>query len=597
MNKAVRRYRSLPIRSRLALLVAAAVAFAVAAVSVTCWFIVQGKLYDQVDDDLQSSFRTMQADEFDALTKTCPQNPSNTLGGAPRPQTYAQVVRTDGKVCRFSSLMPQVNVTSGDKAVAKNPDPRTAVLRNGKDSDGNSVRVLTTAVVVKDGPFQQGVAADYALVIAVPLKGTESTLNELALILLLVSGVGVMGAGAAGLTVARAGLRPVDKLTEAVEHVARTEDLDVRIPVDDDSDDEVARLSRSFNSMTSALASSRELQQQLIADAGHELRTPLTSLRTNIELLTRSEETGRPIPEADRKALLASVKAQMTELAALIGDLQELSRPDTGQHSAPTQIVAWQDTVESALRRARLRGPELTITADIQPWFVRAEPSALERAVVNILDNAVKFSPEGGTIVVRLVAGELSIRDHGPGIPADELPHVFDRFWRSPAHGHYRARAWACRSWPARSNRRAARCPCPTRRAAALWRRYDCRGRRYPHQRICPRPEVRSGSATAHRTETVGAARFFPVSCFHEPSKGRSASPSAMALRATLGSPRSNTSEKRANGPKGGWPGQTPLRSAGWPLGNGGSALAPRLHAGRAQGRAVDGRCSGVARA
>ncbi|MFC9507498.1 sensor histidine kinase [Streptomyces sp. NPDC057002] len=434
MNKVVRRFRSLPIRSRLALLVAAAVAFAVAAVSVTCWFIVQGKLYDQVDGDLRSSFRTIQADDFDALTKTCPQKPSSTLGGAPRPQTYAQVVRSDGKVCLFSNLMPQVKVTNTDKDVAKNPDPEVAKLRNGTDSDGNSVRVLTTAVVVKNGPFQQGVAADYALVIAVPLKGTESTLNELALILLLVSGVGVFGAGAAGLTVARAGLRPVDKLTEAVEHVARTEDLDIRIPVDDASDDEVARLSRSFNSMTSALASSRELQQQLIADAGHELRTPLTSLRTNIELLTRSEETGRPIPEADRKALLASVKAQMTELAALIGDLQELSRPDTGQHSGRTQIVAWHDTVESALRRARLRGsPELTITADVRPWFVRAEPSSLERAVVNILDNAVKFSPEAGTVEVRLVAGVLSVRDHGPGIPADELPHVFDRFWRSPS--------------------------------------------------------------------------------------------------------------------------------------------------------------------
>nr|WP_202511166.1 HAMP domain-containing sensor histidine kinase [Streptomyces sp. SID5643] len=422
----------MPIRSRLALLVAAAVAFAVTAVSVTCWFIVQKKLYDQVNGDLKSSFRTIEADAFYSLTKECPQKPSNTLSGAPRPQAYAQVVRSDGRVCRFSSLMPQVNVTSGDKDVAKNPDYRTAVLRNGTDSDGNSVRVLTTAVVVKNGPFEQGVAADYALVIAVPLKGTESTLNELALILLLVSGIGVVGAGAAGLTVARAGLRPVDKLTEAVEHVARTEDLNIRIPVEDASEDEIARLSHSFNSMTSALASSRDLQQQLIADAGHELRTPLTSLRTNIELLTRSEETGRPIPEADRKALLASVKAQMTELATLIGDLQELSRPDPNQHSERTQIVAWQDTVESALRRARLRGPELTITADIEPWFVRAEPSALERAVVNILDNAVKFSPEGGLIEVRLAEGVLTVRDHGPGIDADELPYVFDRFWRSP---------------------------------------------------------------------------------------------------------------------------------------------------------------------
>ncbi|MFF8872736.1 sensor histidine kinase [Streptomyces massasporeus] len=428
-----RRFRSLPIRSRLALLVAAAVAFAVAAVSVTCWFIVQGKLYDEIDNDLKSSVGPLRSDEFQELRNTCRQTPSDSLGMGARPKTYGQLVGVDGKVCLFPDSTAQVQVTGDDKAVAKNPDPNQGRIRDGTDDEGNKLRVLTTAVVIKDGRVPLGVAADYSLVIALPLKGTQSTLNELALILLLVSGIGVLGAGAAGLTVARAGLRPVDKLTDAVEHVARTEDLNIRIPVEDDSEDEIARLSRSFNAMTSALASSRDLQQQLIADAGHELRTPLTSLRTNIELLTRSEETGRPIPEADRKALLASVKAQMTELAALIGDLQELSRPDTGQHAGRTQIVAWQDTVESALRRARLRGPELTITADVQPWFVRAEPSALERAMVNILDNAVKFSPEGGTVEVCLIEGVLTVRDHGPGIPADELPHVFDRFWRSPS--------------------------------------------------------------------------------------------------------------------------------------------------------------------
>lgn len=224
----------------------------------------------------------------------------------------------------------------------------------------------------------------------------------------------------------------MDKLTEAVEHIARTEDLSVRIPVEDDAEDEIARLSRSFNSMTSSLADSHELQQQLIADAGHELRTPLTSLRTNIELLTRSEETGRPLPEADRKALLASVKAQMTELASLIGDLQELSRSER-QRGERVQVVSLEDAVESALRRARLRGPELTIDASLEPWYTRAEPAALERAVVNVLDNAVKFSPEGGTVEVRLADGVLTVRDHGPGIPEDELPHVFDRFWRSPS--------------------------------------------------------------------------------------------------------------------------------------------------------------------
>ncbi|WP_189717167.1 sensor histidine kinase [Streptomyces phaeofaciens] len=429
------------------MLVAAAVAFAVAAVSVTCWFIVQGKLYEQVNADLEKMSQPQRYDRVVALLDACPQKVQNDqsdqsgqagFGDLRTQNVYLQLVKADGTPCVSSDSAGTVKVAGADKNVIKNANSSKRIVdrgitRNGTDTDGNAVRVLTVPLVVSQGmgsPPQ--LYPDTALLIAVPLKNTQSTLNDLALILLLVSGIGVLGAGAAGLAVARAGLRPVDKLTEAVEHVARTEDLRIRIPVEEDSEDEIARLSRSFNSMTASLANSRELQQQLIADAGHELRTPLTSLRTNIELLTRSEETGRPIPEADRKALLASVKAQMTELASLIGDLQELSRSE-GQRGERVQVVSLEDTVESALRRARLRGPELTITADVEPWFTRAEPAALERAVVNILDNAVKFSPEGGAIDVRLSGGVLTVRDHGPGIPEDELPHVFDRFWRSPS--------------------------------------------------------------------------------------------------------------------------------------------------------------------
>ncbi|MEU6380999.1 HAMP domain-containing sensor histidine kinase [Streptomyces sp. NPDC046909] len=433
MRKVLRRFQTLPIRARLSLLVAAAVAFAVAAVSVTCWFIVQGKLYDQLDSDLQRSVsggpqEFKQIDQAQQALDNCSKTPQSTSFYR---GDYTQVVTESGKVCVFGQSAGAVKVAEADKTVIEKADRSRVYFRNGTAEDGTAVRVMTRYLSPTQTPTGEA-GPDIGIIVAVPLKGTQNTLNDLALILLLVSGVGVIGAGAAGLAVARAGLRPVDKLTEAVEHVARTEDLSVRIPVEEDAEDEVARLSRSFNSMTSSLANSRELQQQLIADAGHELRTPLTSLRTNIELLTRSEETGRPIPEADRKALLASVKAQMTELAALIGDLQELSRSE-GQRGERVQVVSLEDTVESALRRARLRGPELTINAHLEPWFTRAEPAALERAVVNILDNAVKFSPEGGTIDVRLNDGELTVRDHGPGIPADELPHVFDRFWRSPS--------------------------------------------------------------------------------------------------------------------------------------------------------------------
>ncbi|MGI5138866.1 MULTISPECIES: sensor histidine kinase [unclassified Streptomyces] len=427
----IKRVRSLPLRSRLALLVAAAVAFGVAAVSMSCWFIVQGKLYAQVDSNLRSNSGPVRAGGLASVRAECTTTPSPQDDRGPEVNIYyTQVVSATGQVCVYQNSAGLVKVTDSDTEIAANPTH--GILHNSTDSKGNPVRVLTTPLL-SDGPAGPQLYPGYALLRAYPLKDTDKTLKDLAVILLIVSGLGVVAAGAVGLAVARAGLRPVDKLTEAVEHIARTEDLTTHIPVNKESEDEIARLSRSFNSMTSALASSRELQQQLIADAGHELRTPLTSLRTNIELLTRSEETGRPLPAEDRKALLASVKAQMTELASLIGDLQELSRPEKDQHAGKAQVVEMQDIVESALRRARLRGPELTITATLQPWYVQAEPTALERAVVNILDNAVKFSPEGGTIEVSLLRGALTVRDHGPGIAAEELPHVFDRFWRSPS--------------------------------------------------------------------------------------------------------------------------------------------------------------------
>lgn len=431
MSKVAHWFRTLPIRARLSMLVAAAVAFAVAAVSVTCWFLVQGKLYEQVDNQLRSANFQLKTSQLADLLTACPKKVSESTNMTRPRDYYVQVVQSDGTVCVFPDSAGVVKISDTDKKIASAPDVRVNAYHSSADTTGRDVRVRTIPVVIGFGPSAE-IYPGIALMIGVPLKETQNTLNDLALILLFVSGVGVLGAGAAGLFVARAGLRPVDKLTEAVEHVARTEDLNIRIPVEEDAEDEVARLSRSFNSMTASLANSRELQQQLIADAGHELRTPLTSLRTNIELLTRSEETGRPIPEADRKALLASVKAQMTELAALIGDLQELSRSE-GQRGERVQVVSLEDTVEHALRRARLRGPELTITATLEPWFTRAEPAALERAVVNILDNAVKFSPEGGTIEVALTNGTLTVRDHGPGISEDELPHVFDRFWRSPS--------------------------------------------------------------------------------------------------------------------------------------------------------------------
>ncbi|MDX2732673.1 MULTISPECIES: sensor histidine kinase [Streptomyces] len=399
------------------MLVATAVAVAVAAVALACWLTTRDRLIEQLDSSLRQ-VRPTGAD-VDVLTRACA-DPDEVLF-LPTSYTLQLVLATSTTPCTQPEKSP-IPVQLADRAVAAGV--RRDAVHTTEAKDGTEMRVYTSAV---HGP---GSRPGIAVSVALPMKQVTDPLDQLALVLLSVSGIGVIGAGAAGLWVARTGLRPVDELTEAVEHVARTEDLTLRIPVE--GEDEIARLSRSFNSMTAALASSRDRQAQLIADAGHELRTPLTSLRTNVELLARSEETGRPIPPDDRRALMKSVTAQMTELASLIGDLQELARPDAAQ-PGPLQVVGLHDIASTALERARLRGPELTITADLEPWYVRAEPAALERAVVNVLDNAVKFSPQHGTVAVALHSGELTVVDQGPGIPEEELPHVFERFWRSPS--------------------------------------------------------------------------------------------------------------------------------------------------------------------
>lgn len=415
------RFRSLPLRSRLALLTAVAVAFAVAAVAFASWFLTRAQLENQLETSLRTAH--LNGSYIAQAIADCTPD-SQTAIGPPAP-VYTQVVQPSGERCVAPGSWA-VKVKSSDIAVALG-DHREA-WHDSTAADGHPVRVYTRLARIRlvGGP-EQYVAVSSSR----PLDDVTRPLDRLAFILFAVGGFGVVGAATAGLAVARGGLRPVDRLTDAVEHVARTEDLTIRIPVE--GEDEIARLSAAFNSMTAQLASSRERQQQLIADAGHELRTPLTSLRTNIELLARSEETGRPIPPEDRKALMASVTAQMTELALLIGDLQELSRPDAVPGSGPMQVVALHEVAEQAVRRARLRGPGLSIEADLRPWYVRAEPASLERALVNLLDNAVKFSPPNGSIDVRLLHGEFTVRDRGPGIPPEDLSHVFDRFWRSPS--------------------------------------------------------------------------------------------------------------------------------------------------------------------
>ncbi|MGW0633479.1 sensor histidine kinase [Streptomyces sp. NPDC002758] len=414
-------FRGLTLRLRLGLSAAVAVALAVSAVAIASWLVTRQQLTDQLDSNLQS----VQASPgyVQDLLSLCGRELPDTGQRNDTPTPYVvQVITADGTVC-VAPGNKKVEVDGNDLAVARGV--LRSALHDATSEDGQKMRVSTTH---PDMPPR--LSGEYAVSIAQPLSAVDKPLNSLALFLLGFAGVGVGGAATAGFGISRAGLRPVEHLTDAAEHIAHTQDLTVRIPAD--GNDEIARLSKSFNDMTEALATSRDLQQQLIADAGHELRTPLTSLRANIQLLIRSHTSGRKIPEKAMNDLLHSVESQVGELAALIADLQELSRPDVNPHETSLHVVALHEVARRAMDRVKLRGSELEFTSDLDDWYVLSEPSALERAVVNLLDNAVKFSPHGGTVSLRLGDGHLIVRDQGPGISADELPHVFDRFWRSP---------------------------------------------------------------------------------------------------------------------------------------------------------------------
>lgn len=404
--------RAWRLQDRLAFSIGIAVAAAVALTGVAAYFITMWSLYDQLDQELV---------EVATVTSGWIQQDIEQMGGINGDALKAVnvsvvVLRSDNQTTTVRGEQATLVTGARELMIARIQTGYSA--RSGVATDGQPYRIVAVPLATDTGHH-------YALVLGRPLGPTEGILHSLWLVLIFVGLAGVLLAAGAGWLIARSGVRPVRRLTAAVTHVTETDEL---TPIAIVGSDELAELTRSFNTMLNSLASSRDRQRRLIADAGHELRTPLTSMRTNIELLVADERSGM-LPPGARGEILRDVAAQLGEFTTLVGDLVQLSREDA-VHPNPEPIDL-RDVVGNAISRAQRRGPGIKFDVELHPLFLVGEPDTLERAFTNLLDNAVKFSPPDGTIHVRLKGDRLRISDEGPGIADEDLPHVFDRFYRS----------------------------------------------------------------------------------------------------------------------------------------------------------------------
>ncbi|HEX5308908.1 MAG TPA: HAMP domain-containing sensor histidine kinase [Solirubrobacteraceae bacterium] len=450
-------------RRRITIAAAAAVAVAVLLASALTYLLAAHQLRKQVDEQLRSRSvglrfisRTASNGLSDSEAKHLAEAFKGSNGEALR------TLRRDGNVLLapggtpllapganpFGNLTPHPDQVRGYQQLV---DARSKVLFRSSPNITLPVDAATRKLAASGGrPFYRDANAEgthlrilaeplrtgYALQLAQPLTSVDHLLRRLRIILALLDIGGIALAALLGRLVAGAAVAPVRRLTLAMEHVRRTQDLSERIQPA--SEDEIGRLAGGFNAMLDALQSSIgaldasvHAQRQLVADASHELRTPVTSVRTNIEVLRQ-----QPLmPVADRQRLLDDVVEQTEELTALMNDLIELARGE--QQQGEHEDVRLDLVVREAVERAQRHSPQTPFELSAQPLLLSGAPQRLVRAVNNLIDNAVAYSPAGAPVEIELgseglsASAVLSVRDHGPGIAEQDLPHVFDRFYRS----------------------------------------------------------------------------------------------------------------------------------------------------------------------
>jgi two-component system, OmpR family, sensor histidine kinase MprB len=406
-------------RARLVLATTAAVAVVVVIASLATYLVAYNSLIGSVDASLDNSSRSTMSG-FAPIANACQQT---SVGQC------QQVVLPNGQPFTGSGPIP---VTVAVRAIAISAGSHPPVFFT-TNVNGTPVREIVTALPPQFefdySPTNQSIALTQggALQVTTPLSGVNHELRHLFYALWVVVVAGVVLAILLGFAVGRTLLRPLNSLTDTVEDLAESTDVSQRL--DPGGNDELGRLRQAFNSLLAALDTSRESQRQLVLDASHELRTPLTSLKTNLEVARRMEE----LAPADREVLISDVLTQLDELTTLVGDLAELARGDQPDlETGPFRFDAVvMEAVGAATTHGRPRG--VVFDARVAPTWVRGSSGRVERAVDNLLDNALKWSPDGSVVEVLCANGQLVVRDHGPGVDESDVPYIFDRFYRAPS--------------------------------------------------------------------------------------------------------------------------------------------------------------------
>src|ERR1700761_3761498 len=399
----------LTLKTRFTLVFAGAVAAVALAITAVAFFAIRTDLQNQVRQEVAARAEVILHDarqyHGDVPDNWVP--PQHSSGSDIF--TYSQVVTSAGAVWAPPGDTGLLPANPGAIAVAAGHSP--AYYAN-LEIKGTSVVVLTTPLV-----------PGLAIQVAAPLTSTDLEVTSVGTTLAALSAIGVGAATLLGWAVAKTGLAPVARLARVAEEVSLDGDPGRRVDVE--GRDELGRLASTFNAMLSALQRSSDAQRRLVSDASHELRTPLASLRINVDMLAENPE----MPAEDRKDVLDRVTHQVAELSRLVASVTDLARGEPpATEMSPVQFGA---VAAEALEAARRDWPKTRFTADLNGGVIEGSAERLRVAIKNLLDNAAKFGPPEGLVEVRLTGGDLTVRDHGPGIAAEDLPFVFDRFYRA----------------------------------------------------------------------------------------------------------------------------------------------------------------------